>query len=1297
MPPVPPASLSDPSPLWRIWVDTGGTFTDCIAIPPETEASPQRIKVLSSGSIRLRVLSIDAASCAFRFHAEPWHSDSLLKGMDIHIAGSSSRPTTRVDACRCDRGLLTPARHAAFLSECSAIVAAGQPLILELNANEEAPILAARAVTRTPLSRPLPVMEMRIATTRATNALLEHKGAPVAFLTNAGLEDLLHIGTQQRPELFALNIRKPAVLASRCIGIAGRLDAAGRELLPIAPSEVMSLGRRLVADGYSTAAVALLHSDQNGSHESSVADILQHAGLSRVILSHSISPFTGLLRRAQRTVVEAYLADLIDSYLARISSALAPGSRLMVMSSDGGLVGASDFLASEGLLSGPAGGVQGAVVVAEAIGLRRLITCDMGGTSTDVSLVNDRLEYVSEHRVGDGSISALAVAVESVAAGGGSVCWFDGHRFRVGPHSAGARPGPACYGAGGPLTITDVNLLLGRLVVDHFSVPLVQPAAQEALDELIRTAGAAGHHVESADRLLIGLRSIADELMAEAIRTISVRRGYDPSDYCLCSFGGAGAQHACAVADLLGMSSVLIPAHAAHLSALGVGVAPIRRSVARQILKPHSEFDDASIAAAFADLDAQALILLSRQQVDTAHARIESRQVELRLSGQEAALTIDLPPELTVSLQSLFEARYLARYGCSPGDRALEVVSLRVIAAGPMGRIPPAPMSAADAQARSQPMLTSSGWRAAPVCTAGALVPGRPIDGPALVNGDGYVVVVEEGWSIDRLEDDSLRMRRLDDARRCESSTRHRNNPRFFDPVDLELFTNRFASVAADMGEVLRRTALSTNVKERLDYSCGLLDPAGRLVVNAPHIPVHLGALGECVRRVREVIDMRDGDVVITNHPAFGGSHLPDVTLITPVFLAGELLGHVASRAHHAEIGGSRPGSMPPRATSLAEEGVVIPPMKLIDQGRARWDLIDSLLVNGPFPSRAPAENLADLRAAQAANTRGAALLRSLCISHGSHRTVAAMQALLELGADRTRETLRAAAPAYFECVDALDDGSPLAVRIAISVDGSASFDFSGTAATHPGNLNATPAIVRSAVMYIIRLLLRRPMPLNEGLLNPVLLILPPRSLLNPEFPADAKLCPAVVGGNTETSQRLVELMMQALGPILRTSGSQATMNNLIFGNDSFGYYETICGGSGAGDGFDGADAVHTHMTNTRLTDVEILERRYPVRVEQFAIRTGSGGAGRFRGGCGVTRRLRFLVPVSLSLLSQHRDKGPMALEGAFRGSPGRQHLTRSGGSVMSLAAIDACEALAGDVLTIETPGGGGFGPPVGP
>ncbi len=1253
-------------PDWQIWIDTGGTFTDCLARDPE--GRPHQAKVLSSSALRGLVREpIDEKRLSVH---EQWSAPpGFITGFEFRLLDTEHPPRTVIR--------FEPAEG---LVEVDGPLRAAPGMVFEVCSPEEAPVLAARIVTATPAGAPLPDIAMRLATTRGTNALLERRGVPVALFISRGFGDLLRIGTQQRPELFALHVVKPDPLYEAVVEVEERLAADGTVLRKLHCEPLLPQVRHLLERGVRAAAVALMHSHRNPAHERELVRFLQDCGFEHVSASADLAPFIKLLPRAETTVVDAYLGPVIKDYLSRVQGAIRGGT-LHVMTSTGGLLQTQSFQAKDSLLSGPAGGVAGAALVGRRAGFERLIGFDMGGTSTDVARYDGDFEYVFEHDVGDAHLVAPALAIETVAAGGGSICRFAEGRLQVGPQSAGARPGPACYGAGGPLTLTDVNLLLGRLHAERFEIPIRPERAREQLDALRRRLAEETAEEAAPEALIEGFLDIANERMAAAIRRVSLQRGYDPAAYALVAFGGAGAQHACGVALRLGIDTVLVPADASLLSALGIGHAVIERFVERQVLALLEEVE-AHVPAWLDALGRKAVQEVAAEGVPEAEVVVRRQLLNLRFIGQDTPLTVEY--EAGTSLSDAFAAAYKTLYGHQPEGRPVELESIRVIASSRA--------SGAEREQTSQPAheaLPSGNtktwvqgkWTEVAVHNRPDLKPGAQLQGPALIFERHSAVFVDAGWGVGVDRHATLVLHR-----RQPRTTRGREaRP---EAVRLELFTHNLSNIAREMGTMLQRTALSTNVKERLDFSCALLDANGELVVNAPHIPVHLGALGLCVRRVREHLSLKPGDTVITNHPDFGGSHLPDITLITPVYAGGDpCVGYVASRAHHAEVGGMRPGSMPPAATNLAQEGVVIPPSYIVRDGRADWTAVRDMLQNAPFPSRTVDDNLADLRAALAANHRGLNALQDLACEYGA-KTLLYYMAALKNQADRgLRSALSRLPDGCYGAQERLDDGSPLQVRIDITGD-SASIDFSGSAGVHPGNLNATPAIVRSAVIYVLRLLVDAPLPLNEGFMEPIALHIPP-GILNPPFPEDPARAPAVVGGNVETSQRLVDTLLKALELV---ACSQGTMNNVLFGTTGFGYYETVGGGCGAGPTFAGADAVHSHMTNTRITDPEIVEHRYPVRIDRFAVRKGSGGAGAHAGGDGIVRELTFLKEMALSVLTQHRKEGPYGLHGADPGKPGTQVVHRASGEKQTLGPVDGCEVAPGDRLILNTPGGGGYG-----
>lgn len=1316
---------SDKQRCWRVWVDTGGTFTDCIAVDPSGDL--HRAKVLSSSALRGRIARV-LSNGRFEVVHDWWPAVAALRGpnspvsavlgMQIRVlGGSGAQESAGTDTIvGVEEGMKT-----ILQPESGALAGAVIGAIVELQADEEAPILAARLLTGRPAGSGLPPMNMRLGTTRGTNALLERRGGQVALFITEGFGDLLEIGTQQRPDLFALDIRKPALQHSRIIEVRGRLAADGGIVQDLDLAMLEREAVRALNDGIDSAAVVLMHSWTNPQHEVQVAAALRRLGYKHVSISSELAPLIKILPRAQTAVANAYLAGVMEHYLSRVASELSGGDsldaqvaaakagRLHMMTSSGGLVSANEFRPKDSLLSGPAGGVVGAAASGKAAGFDRTIAFDMGGTSTDVSRFDGDYQYVFEHEVGDARIVAPALAIETVAAGGGSICWVDHGMLRVGPQSAGARPGPACYGAGGPLTITDCNLLLGRLDPQRFGIPVVEKPARQRLSELVQQVRTErGTDEIDEDQLLEGFLEIACERMAEAISRISVRQGYDASEYALVAFGGAGGQHACAVASRLGMTRVVLPRDAGLLSAVGLGRAVIERFAERQVLDAADQVD---VEGVLSELAAEAAARVRHEGVHEVVVR--RRLLQMRLSGQESTITIEhsVRAESEVegagqaALLAAFNARYVQLYGHEPPARSVEIESARVVVSSvehdeTAASLQHAAGTADDMESkvdtrrvRHRRVRFAGEWMQTPVQERSALRPGQVIKGPSLVLEAHSTSVVEPGWTLRTHEHGALVLERSSEGSIAAAPDSASS------AVRDEVSAGRLAAIARDMGEMLQRTALSTNVKERLDFSCAILDAKGQLIVNAPHVPVHLGAMGVCVRRVAAAMRMEPGDVIVTNHPAFGGSHLPDVTVITPVFdETGSLLAYVASRAHHAEIGGSSPGSMPTRARSLAEEGVVIPPMHLVRGGAAQWQEMEQALSSGAWPSRAVQENLADLRAQVAANRYGTAQLLAFARQSGTDELRHAMDVLTHRAAAGAGRALARLATSGAACsaVECLDDGSPLRVRIEVSgSEGQqrARIDFSGSAPVHAGNLNATPAIVRSAVIYVLRVLVNEPLPLNEGLLANVEIIIP-EGILSPRFEHAPDQCPPVAGGNVETSQRLVDVLLKALK---LSACSQGTMNNIVFGTQRFGYYETVCGGAGAGPGFHGASAVHTHMTNTRITDPEILEHRYPVRLQRFAIRHGSGGAGTFRGGDGIIREIEFLEPCELSIITQHRAAGPFGFAGGEDGAPGRQWLVHWDGGTTSLAGIDARTTHAGERLIMETPGGGGWGVPGAP
>lgn len=1227
---------------WHIWIDTGGTFTDGMAIAPD--GAIIRIKVLSNSTLR-GTITQQTGPGQYQIEQQWPCDEDIFAGYRFHPL---DRPEWSAVVQKIVFSPTEPRRATLWIDDDFPLSGATG---FEISAGEEAPVLAARIATRTPLHQPLPPLLMRLGTTKGTNALLERKGAPVTLYITKGLADLPAIGTQQRPHLFQLDIPPPELLFENVVEVAERMAADGTPLEEPGEQYLAELSQQTPT--HHSIAIALLNSYRNDAHERQLAAHLKKRGAGYISCSSELSQAIQLLPRAQTAVVNAYLEPVLDAYLASIKACVGEAA-LHIMTSAGGLVRAGSYKPKDSLLSGPAGGVVGAANIARQLGFNSILTLDMGGTSTDCAHYDGRYDYRFLTRVGQAEMQSPALDIETVAAGGGSICSFDGRKLCVGPESAGAWPGPACYGAGGPLTITDVNLLLGKMQPEAMGIPIFQERAEKALQNIQSQIREAGGVYYSEAELLRGFEQIADERMAAAIRRISVARGFDPRDYALLAFGGAGGLHACRVAELLGIRSVILPYDAGLLSAYGMGQARVERFAERQVL----ELLDQSLPRLphiITQLRHQAETSLKSEGFKREEIEVVHQLIRLRFRGQSSSVEIDWDGDSDLS--KLMETQYRHLYGHYPVGRAIEVESIRLVCGTRSGTGFSAPTYAAD------------------VPLAGAR-----IEGPSVLPNRHSTAYIPAGWV--------LEFRRGGNAiiRQNEASE---SNARHGEAIELELFTNRFSAIAEEMGAQLQRTAFSVNIKERLDFSCAILDADAELLVNAPHIPVHLGSLGVCARLVRERLSLGPGDVAMTNHPKYGGSHLPDVTLLSAVFSdEGECIGYVVNRAHHAEIGGKTPGSMPPDAQTLAEEGVVIVPMYLVKNGEAQWTAVEQLFTQGPYPTRALSENLADLNAALASLRSGAEALRALARTHGTPKVKHYMSALKELAGQALADALPAIPDGKYEATEHLDDDCRLQVRVKHE-SGHLDFDFSGSSPTHPNNLNANISIVYSVVLYVLRLMVKKDIPLNEGLLRRVNIHLPEGTLLRPRFEDEGRNCPAVVGGNTELSQRLTDTLLKALG---LAACSQGTMNNFLFGNQQFGYYETIGGGSGAGPGFAGRSAVHQHMTNTRITDPEDLELRYPVRLRQFAIRRGSGGEGHWAGGDGIIRELEFTEPVVMTLLTQHRVVAPYGMKGGKDGQPGAQFLIGPDGQEETLPGIVQREVPAGWRVRVETPGGGGWG-----
>ncbi|MDF2095748.1 hydantoinase B/oxoprolinase family protein [Aquibaculum arenosum] len=1141
------------------------------------------------------------------------------------------------------------------------------------------------------------VEAVKMGTTVATNALLERKGDRTVLAITRGFRDQLRIAYQNRPHLFTRRIELPELLYEQVVEVPERLLADGTVLEPLDEAATRAGLQAAYDAGIRSLAIVLMHGYRFTDHEKRVAEIGREIGFPQISVSHEVSPLMKLVGRGDTTVVDAYLSPILRRYVDQVAGQLggaegdgaAAAVRLLFMQSNGGLTDAHAFQGKDSILSGPAGGIVGAVRTAAMGGFEKIITFDMGGTSTDVAHYDGEYERTFETQVAGVRMRAPMMQIHTVAAGGGSILHFDGTRYRVGPDSAGANPGPASYRRGGPLAVTDANVMLGRIQPDFFP-PVFGPGADEPLDaEVVKTHFAemaariheATGDERSPEEVAEGFRRIAVENMANAIKKISIQRGYDVSKYTLNCFGGAGGQHACDIADTLGMTRIFLHPYAGVLSAYGMGLADLR-VIKEQAVEKRLQSALEDVTSALDTLEAEARGELEAQGVPTARIEI-LRKVHLRYEGTDSALIVDFgTPEAVVAA---FEAAYTQRFGFTMPEKAhvVEAVSVEAIGRTDAADDPdlavqenaPAPQPAAR-----RAIYTNGAWHDAPVFRREDIVPGHKIDGPAIVIESTSTTVVDPGWRAALTGRNHLVLERVVPLERAVAVGTQ------VDPVMLEIFNNLFMSIAEQMGSTLEKTAYSVNIKERLDFSCALFTPTGDLVANAPHMPVHLGSMSESIRAViRQNRDrLAPGDVYMLNAPYNGGTHLPDITVVTPVFneAESEILFYVASRGHHADVGGTTPGSMPPDSRTVEEEGVLIDNFKLVEQGRFREAAVRELLSAARYPARNPDQNVADLKAQIAANQKGVSELRRIVGLFGLEVVQAYMRHVQDNAEEQVRRVLDRLAPGSF--VYPMDDGSQIAVSVSIDrAARSARIDFTGTSAQLPNNFNAPSAVCRAAVLYVFRTLVEDEIPMNEGCLKPLDIVIPEGSMLNPVAPA------AVVAGNVETSQAITDCLYGATKAL---SGAQGTMNNLTFGSDRYQYYETIAGGSGAGEGFDGCDAVHTHMTNARLTDPEVLEWRFPVLLESFEIRRGSGGKGHWRGGDGTIRRLRFLEPMTASILSSHRKVPNFGLEGGEPGALGRNAVARKDGRVEELSGTDKAEMQPGDTFLVETPGGGGYG-----
>lgn len=1157
----------------------------------------------------------------------------------------------------------------------------------------DAAVEGIRRVLKLQSQDPMPkgrVRAVKMGTTVATNALLERKGERVLLLITKGFKDLLRIGYQTRPRLFDLEIKRPELLYEEVEEVDERLDAAGEVIRPLDEETARKALQHSYDSGVRAVSIAFLHAYLAPEHEERVAEIARDIGFTQVSVSSQVSQLAKLVGRGDTTVVDAYLSPILRRYVQQVSDALDVGNggveRLLFMQSNGGLTDAGLFQGKDAILSGPAGGIVGMAKTGESAGFQKLIGFDMGGTSTDVSHYAGAYERSFETEVAGVRMRAPMMDIHTVAAGGGSILSFRDGRYQVGPESAGADPGPTCYRRGGPLTVTDCNVMLGKLSPDHFPAvfgpngdqPLDKEAVRLKFDDLaIEIARSSGQPVQSAEETAQGFLRIAVENMANAIKKISVERGHDVTGYTLQCFGGAGGQHACLVADALGMRRVLVHPFAGVLSAYGMGLAEIR--ALRETQFDADIVDISAAGKAFSVMEESAVTEVSNQGVSPSDIQI-IRKAFLRYEGSHQAL--DVPFGSRANMQEAFEEAHKARFGFVSPERGLVFEMLALEAIGETGEAPLASVSravGAEPAAIITTVLADSAVDT-PLYDREKIGCGAKVEGPAVIVEPTGTNVLEAGWSATVDDLGNLILERYETKARPPAAGTE------VDPVLLEVFNNLFMSVADQMGATLANTSWSVNIKERLDFSCAIFDTSGDLVANAPHVPVHLGSMSDSIRTVmRENAGaIHEGDAFMLNSPYNGGTHLPDVTVVTPVFVEDEVAFWLGSRGHHADIGGRTPGSSPPDSTHIEEEGVLIDNFRLVDRGAFREGAAAEKLSSGKYPCRNVEQNMADLKAQVAANETGRQELLRVVSGYGADVVTAYMGHVQRNAAESVRQVITRLSDSSFSYP--MDIGTTINVAIRVDKEARrATIDFTGTSPQNRGNYNAPKSVCNAVVLYVFRTLVGSDIPLNEGCLEPLDIIVPEGSMLNPSAPA------AVIAGNTEVSQATCNALYGALGVI---AGSQATMNNFVWGNDVFQNYETIAGGTGAGPGFNGCDAVQSHMTNTRMTDPEVLEKRFPVRLEDFSIRTGSGGKGQWKGGEGLRRVMRFLTPVTVTTLCGHRIIAPFGGDGGSTGGVGVNVVIYPDGERVQLDGNAEVELPSGGVFEMLTPGGGGWGKP---
>jgi len=1189
---------------------------------------------------------------------------------------------------------------------------------------EDAPIRGIRELMGLGESEPIPAEEIavvKMGTTVATNALLERQGDRTLFITTKGFKDGLRIGYQNRPDIFARQIVLPEMLYEQVIEVDERVAADGAVIgaLTAEKQQEAAIALQQAYDrGIRACAIAFIHGYRYPHHEQQIAALAKQIGFTQISVSHLISPLIKWVSRSDTTVVDAYLSPILRRYIDRIEKSLTPAAaqaaqksapQILFMQSNGGLTPAKFFQGKDSILSGPAGGIVGAVQISLAAGFDKIITFDMGGTSTDVAHFSNQptatsavYERVFETEVAGIRMRAPMMAIHTVAAGGGSVLSFDGSRYRVGPESAGAYPGPACYRNNGPLTVTDCNVMVGKIQPPFFpevfgskgDQPLDREIVEEKFTALSKEISAVTGTQKRPEQVAEGFLSITIENMANAIKKISVQKGHDVGDYALCCFGAAGGQHACKLAEALGMKTILIHPYAGVLSAYGMGLAE-RRILKERSVEISLEEAIVSLSQQLDRLESEARVELNKQGDRDVDSIEVVRQCHLRYVGTDSTLSVAFAPAKEMRQQ--FEQQYQQQYGVTLSDKGLVVATIAVEIIGKTERSdrqvdePNVTKTAAEPKPIAPVRLYSnSQWHDAPVFQRQDLQVNQELFGPAIVLEKTGTNIVEPGWQVLVSDRKDLILTQRDKSSKLSSKQTLRKDEKAKpDPVRLEIFNNLFQAIAEQMGFTLQNTSSSVNIKERLDFSCAIFDSAGQLVANAPHIPVHLGSMGESVKAL--ICDQKKpfqpGDVFISNNPYNGGTHLPDITAITPVFVESQPLFFVASRGHHADIGGVTPGSMPPNSAAVSQEGVLLDNFHLVEQGVLKADELRDRLIQAPHPARNPAQNLTDLQAQIAANNKGAKELHSMVKQFGLGTVQAYMQHVQDNAEQSVRQVIQQLyqqqGPGPHQCRVPMDCGATIDVSVVLNADNSATVDFSHTSTQQPNNFNAPLAVCKAAVLYVFRTLVDQPIPLNAGCLKPLKIQVPAGSMLNPIYPA------AVVAGNVETSQAVTDALYGALNIM---AAAQGTMNNFTFGNAEYQYYETICGGSGAGADFDGTDAVQTHMTNSRLTDPEVLELRFPVLLKEFSIREGSGGSGEHSGGNGVTRRILFRKAMTANLLSGRRMNQPFGLAGGSSGQTGSALVNRTDGTQELLSATATVDINAGDEIVIATPGGGGYG-----